>query len=222
MIKIWLILFFSLVLLSSSCLAEILVKQQDEYSCAPVSSYNLITKLCPDCKKDIKSLHKLEKTNFKGTTTYNLCQGLKKYFKKQSRKVQIKYYGIKKIRKYKISSNINIEELTSEISNNSQSILNIGIYIKNSNGNYVRQWGHYVNLISIEENNQLIVFDPYDKNKTPINWKLKQLNGVCLKNINDNEKYEKTTNIYAVENKIHYLEPNEIAIINGIVVVKLD
>lgn len=221
MIKNWLILFFLLVL-SSSCFAETLVKQQDEYSCAPVSSYNLITKLCPDCKKDIKKLQKLEKTNFKGTTTYNLCQGLKKYFKKQSKTVQIKYYGIKKVKKYKISSNINIEELTFEISNNSQSILNIGIYIKNSNGNYVRQWGHYVNLISIEKNNQLIVFDPYDKNKTPIIWKLRQLNGVCLENINDNEKYEKTTNIYAVENKIQYLEPNEIAIINGIVVVKVD
>lgn len=222
MIKNWLILFFALVLLSGSCLAENLVKQQDEYSCAPVSSYNLITKLCTDCKKDIQKLQKLEKTNIKGTTTYNLCRGLKKYFKKQSITAQIKYYGIKKIRKYKISSNINVEELTSEISNNSQSILNIGIYIKNSNGNYVRQWGHYVNLISIEENKQLIVFDPYDKNETPIIWKLKQLNGVCLENINDNEKYEKTTNIYAIENKIDYLEPNEIAIINGIVVVKSD
>jgi len=222
MIKNGLILFFLLVLLSNSCFAENLVKQQDEYSCAPVSSYNLITKLCPDCEKDIKELQKLEKTNFKGTTTYNLCQGLKKYFKKQSKTVQIKYYGIKKVKKYKISSNINIEELTSEISNNSQSILNIGIYIKNSNGNYVRQWGHYVNLISIEGNKQLIVFDPYDKNKTPIIWKLRQLNDFCLENINDNEKYEKTTNIYAVENKIHYLEPNEIVIINGIVIVKSD
>jgi len=213
--------FIFLLVLSSSCFAENLIKLQDEYSCAPVSSYNLITKLCPDCKKDIKKLQKLEKTNFKGTTTYNLCQGLKKYFKKQYKTVQIKYYGIKKVKKYKRSSNINIEELTSEISNNSQSILNIGIYIKNSNGNYVRQWGHYVNLISIEENKQLIVFDPYDKNKTPIIWKLRQLNGICLENINDNEKYEKTTNIYAVEN-IHYLEPNEIAIINGIVIVKVD
>lgn len=146
----------------------------------------------------------------------------KKIFQKTVYNSPNKILWYKKIRKYKISSNINVEELTSEISNNSQSILNIGIYIKNSNGNYVRQWGHYVNLISIEENKQLIVFDPYDKNETPIIWKLKQLNGVCLENINDNEKYEKTTNIYAIENKIDYLEPNEIAIINGIVVVKSD
>lgn len=73
-------------------------KQNDEYSCGVVSAYNLINDKCPDCKNnEIPELSKLLKTDENGTTTFNLCNGLEKYFTKQQMiGADIKYYGIKK------------------------------------------------------------------------------------------------------------------------------
>ena len=90
-----LILFFVLNL-SLCCFSSELIKQPDEYSCAPACSYNLIKKLCPNCDNNIQYLIKLEKTNKKGTTAYNLCNGINKYFRTQNKNVNIEYYGVKK------------------------------------------------------------------------------------------------------------------------------
>ena len=50
---------------------------------------------------------------------------------------------------------------------------------------------------------------------------MKQEN-INLQNINDNEKYEKSeNNLYIVLSPINYLEQDEYAIINGIILVKI-
>ena len=213
-----LILFFVLNL-SLCCFSSELIKQPDEYSCAPACSYNLIKKLCPNCDNNIQYLIKLEKTNKKGTTAYNLCNGINKYFRTQNKNVNIEYYGVKKVRKYKVSSDINFEKLKNNLNQNTQVIINIGVYTKNKDGSYTRQYGHYVNLDSID-NNSITVFDPYDKKNELTVCKTKFLSDVNLKNINDNEKYTKTNNAYIIENGMNYIEPNETAFINGIIIVQ--
>jgi len=213
-----LILFFVLNL-SLCCFSSELIKQPDEYSCARACSYNLIKKLCPNCDNNIQYLIKLEKTNKKGTTAYNLCNGINKYFRTQNKNVNIEYYGVKKVRKYKISSDINFEKLKNNLNQNTQVIINIGVYTKNKDGSYTRQYGHYVNLDSID-NNSITVFDPYDKKNELTVWKTKFVSDVNLKNINDNEKYTKTNNAYIIENGMNYIEPNETAFINGIIIVQ--
>lgn len=213
-----LILFFVLNL-SLCCFSSELIKQPDEYSCAPACSYNLIKKLCPNCDNNIQYLIKLEKTNKKGTTAYNLCNGINKYFRTQNKNVNIEYYGVKKVRKYKVSSDINFEKLKNNLNQNTQVIINIGVYTKNKDGSYTRQYGHYVNLAGID-NNTITVFDPYDKKNELTVWKIKFVSDIDFKNINDNEKYTKTNNAYIIENGINYIEPNETAFINGIIIVK--
>ena len=67
------------ILLQGICFAY--DKQNDEYSCGVVSAYNLINDKCPDCKNNgIPELSKLLKIDKNGTTTFNLCNGLEKYF----------------------------------------------------------------------------------------------------------------------------------------------
>ena len=125
----FLILFLVLNVLSSSFSSE-LIKQPDEYTCAPTCSYNLITKLCKDCNYDMPQLIKLEKTTRKGTTAYNICNGISKYFRAQNKNIITEYYGIKKVRKYKISTDIKFDKITKELNQNVEVIINIGIYTK--------------------------------------------------------------------------------------------
>lgn len=213
-------LFLCLFLLLQGLCCLAYEKQQDEYSCGVVSVYNLINEKCPNCKNDeISKLHKLFKTDYNGTTTFNLCNGLEKYFAKQKISADIKYYGIKKVRKFKENQNIDFKTVEQYFANGYSAIINIGIY-KKLNNTYIRQYGHYVNLISINDN-ELKIFDPYDKENEFSYWKIKQEN-VSLQNINDNEKYETTeNNLYIVCSPINYLEQDEYAIINGIILVKI-
>ena len=206
------------ILLQGICFAY--DKQNDEYSCGVVSVYNLINDKCPDCKNnEIPELSKLLKTDENGTTTFNLCNGLEKYFAKQKISADIKYYGIKKIRKFKENQNIDFKTVEQYFANGYSAIINIGIY-KKLNNTYIRQYGHYVNLISINDN-ELKIFDPYDKENEFSYWQMKQEN-INLQNINDNEKYEKSeNNLYIVLSPINYLEQDEYAIINGIILVKI-
>lgn len=207
--------------LSLCCFSSELIKQPDEYSCAPACSYNLIKKLCPNCDNNIQDLIKIEKTNKKGTTVYNLCNGINKYLKTQNKNVNIEYYGVKKVRKYKTSSDINLEELKNNLNQNTQVIINIGFYTQNKDGSYTRQYGHYVNIDSID-NNTITVSDPYDKKNELTVWKTRFVSDVNFKNINDNEKYTKTNSAYIIENGINYIEINETAFINGIIIVNVD
>ena len=217
------ILFFLIIIIQQSCLAfgDNFVKQNDEFTCAPVSSYNLVREICPQCRgQNIENFVKLEKTDVNGTTSYNLCRGLEKYFKSQGLKSDIKYFGIKKVRKYKTGSEIDFKTLKKALEDGYGAIINFGVYSKNSEGFYVRQWGHYVNLLPAGENS-LAVFDPYDKENKFSAFVLKKTGGVNLKNINDNENYQNLKEVYFVENKINYLQENEFAILNGVFLIKV-
>ena len=221
---------FLLPFLALNCFAEF-AKQPDEFTCAPTASYNLIKTICPECKTSIQELAVIQKTDKNGTTNFNLCQGLEKYFKALNKKINIEYYGIKKIRKYKVNSNIDLEHLKKHIENNGYAIINIGIYTKATDGTFTREWGHFSNVVTIDKGS-IKVLDPYDKENEISNWKVVEVNRVqenksgknthiTLKNINDNEKYIKTTNkIYFINEGINYLEPSEFAIINGIIFIK--
>ena len=222
MIKKLFSILFLFIFLELNCLAEF-AKQPDEFTCAPTSSYNLIKTICPECKTSIQELAVIQKTDKNGTTTFNLCRGLEKYFKSHNKDFSIKYFGIKKVRKFKVGSNIDLNFLKKYIENDGYAIINIGIYTQNSDGSFTRQWGHYANVIAVE-NNSIKVLDPYDKENEISTWwiggnGIKKSN-VILNNKNDNERYEKTSDAYFIESGINYLEPTEFAVINGIIFIK--
>lgn len=217
--KKFFITLFLLFLIPDFCFSVPYIKQNDEYTCGPVSSYNLIRKMCPSCKDyDVSKLVIIQKTDNNGTTSYNLCNGLDKYFKSQNINADIRYYGIKKLRKYKANSDIDFKEISGLIKDGHSAILNIGVYTKDTDGSYTRQCGHYVNLISVN-NNEIKVSDPYDKTNDYSYWKFKSINTKKVYNINDNEKYIKTDNYNIIISPISYLEKNEFALINGIIVI---
>ena len=219
MIKKVLSILFLFVFLQLACFAEF-AKQPDEFTCAPTSSYNLIKTICPECKTSIQELAIIQKTDKNGTTTFNLCQGLEKYFKSQNKKVDIEYYGIKKVRKYKVDSNIDLSLLKKHLENNGQAIINIGIYTKDSDGTFTRKWGHYANVVAVEIDS-IKALDPYDKENEISTWLgIRKNKNIALKNMNDNEKYIKTNEAYFINSGINYLEPTEFAVINGIVFIK--
>lgn len=194
-------------------------KQKDEYSCGAISAYNLIQEICPSCSnKNFDIVYKLLKTNTKGTTTYNLCRGLDDYFSEQNLSHEILYYGIKKVKIYKTGGNIDLYNINKFISAGYTAIINIGIY-KKTPYKYVRQYGHYVNLISLY-NEELKIFDPYDKENEYSYWKTKNIYAK-LQNVNDNEKYENIKTNILIDSSINYLEQDEFAIINGIILIKL-
>lgn len=211
------ILLCLFILIQGLCFAY--EKQNDEYSCGVVSAYNLINDKCPTCKNnEIQKLSKLLKTNENGTTTFNLCNGLEKYFAKQKISVDIKYFGIKSVRKFKENQNIDFKTIEQYLANGYSAIINIGIY-KKQNNTYIRQYGHYVNLISINDK-ELKIFDPYVEENEISYWQIKQENA-DLQNINDNEKYKKAkNNLYIILSPINYCKQDEYAIINGIILVK--
>lgn len=194
-------------------------KQNDEFSCGAVSAYNLISELCPECRNNnFNTIYKLLKTNRNGTTAYNICNGLDKYFSKQNINYNIYYYGIKKVRRYKNGTNINFDNVKKYISAGYTAILNIGTYKKTGNY-YTRQYGHYVNLVSLKDS-ELKIFDPYDKENEFSYWKTKLIKA-NLKNSNDNEKYEKAEEYFLVTTPVNYFKDDEYAVINGIILVGL-
>ena len=115
---------------------------------------------------------------------------------------------------------IQIALLKKHLENNGQAIINIGIYTKDSDGTFTRKWGHYANVVAVE-NNSIKVLDPYDKENEISTWLgIRKNKNIALKNINDNEKYIKTNEAFFINSGINYLEPTEFAVINGIVFIK--
>ena len=219
--KIAYIILAALLVLFRNSANSAFVKQTNEFTCAPVSSCNLISNLCPECKdNNIETLAKFEKTSLQGTTAYNLCSGLDKYFKSNNIEADIKYFGIKNVKKYKVSSSVDFNEIKKLLELGYHGIINTGIYTINKRGIYIRQWGHYANLVAVG-NKSLKVYDPYDKNTGFTDWKIDTQKNIKLKNINDNEKYKSCECYHSIQSKIDYLEDTETAIINGIVLIKI-
>lgn len=181
------------------------IKQEDEFSCGVCTAANLINN--QGVSLDFNELKRILKLSKKGITSNNLCKGLEKVLN-----TKIKYYGIKNVnKKYKVSDEIDLNK----IDLGSGAILNFGVYDEN----LVRQWGHYVNLIKIE-NKTLWIIDPYDKNSYIQKIEVQKISNKQLKNKNDNEKYSKIFEYYLITTPLNYLEQNERAYINGIVITK--
>lgn len=179
------------------------IKQQDEFSCGVCASYNLISNMGKEA--DFNSLKRELRLSKKGVSSNNLCKGLEKSLSRN-----IKYYGIKKVnKKYKVSNEIDLNKINLK----NGAILNFGVYDKN----FVRQWGHYVNLIKID-NNTLWIIDPYSKDAYIQRIEVQKICNHRLNNINDNEKYSRTTEYYLITTPLKYLSKDEAAYINGIII----
>ena len=204
------------------------IKQRQDYTCGPVSAANCIvnyglfnndqTYNVPDEESLINYFIKEAKTTAKGTKANELCKALKNYFKKHNRIAIIKYEGIRRVdKKFKAEKPIDVKE---ELLNGKSIILNIGVY-KTDNTTYKRQYGHYVNVVDINQKGQFLVCDPYHKGSpyyVDINYK-PPVNK--LHNKNDNERVLKNDFEYQEITGIPYLEKDETALLNGIITINL-
>ena len=215
------LVLFTFFILQNQCLTADYsnLKQPDEYTCAPTSSLNLIKNICKTCEApSIDYMKKLQKTGENGTTAFNLCYGLEKYFKTQNKKSDIRYF--EPVTEVKCCG-FDLPIITNPLYKNYGAILNIGVYTQNSKGEYVRQWGHYVNLISI--NDKFIeIIDPYNQNSYIDKLQYQESKDIKLINKKDNEKYIKTDKYYIIKTPLNYLQKNETAIINGVITIKLN
>lgn len=194
------------------------LKQNDEYSCAPVAAANCATGILnqnfqPDTI--IQMFSKLAKTDNNGTTAQNLCSALETFFLKTNLKTNIKYYGIRKVeRKYNSKEAINV---CKELLNGSSVILNFGIYKKQGN-TYKRTYGHYVNAYECK-GSKILIADPYSKNE-PRYIELTRMEKIRLKNTSDSEKYSlRRYDYYEISPAFEYQANDEKAILNGIIKV---
>lgn len=193
------------------------IKQQEEYTCAPVCAANCIIdilnqKIEPNSL--VQELCKNAKTDNQGTTAQNLITAIEKYLAKKHLQTQIKYYGIRRTAKqYQAKKPLNICE---ELQNGRFIILNIGFY-EHSNGVLKRKDGHYVNACSCK-NNRILITDPYAKDKSPFYIELHKPSNLNIKNTKDNEKYNnKNYEYYKIKPDFDYQTANETALLNGII-----
>ena len=195
------------------------IKQEDEYSCAPVSAANCIINYNNFDNNDlVEYFSKTAKTSTKGTKANNLCKALDKYFVKNKRKAYIKYYGIRPVdKKFRSDKALNIFD---EISNGKSVILNIGVY--EQNGNVLkRKYGHYVNAVDINKDGKILITDPYTKEPYFIEIKNYKLNSKIKHNKDDNERICRKKYDYKEITNVPYLENNEKALLNGVISVNL-
>ena len=205
------------------------IKQRNDYTCAPVCAANCIINYGLNNKNNLSDditvqnlvnyFAKQAKTTTKGTKANNLCKAIEKYFRQNKRIVTIKYDGIRPVdKKFKTQSPLDIKQ---ELQNGKSVIVNIGVY-KTEAATYQRQYGHYVNVIDINEQGQLLVSDPYYQGSayyveiTPIQTPK------IIHNKNDNERVVKNNFKYQKITGIPYLEKDESALLNGIISIYLE
>ena len=211
-------ILFSVILLCFVCgFSDI--KQNDEYSCAPVCAANCIINYNNfDNNNLVEYFSKEAKTSTKGTKANNLCKALDKYFILHKRQAYIKYYGIRPVdKKFRSDKVLNIFD---EITNGKSVILNIGVY--EQHGKVLnRKYGHYVNAVNIDENGKILVTDPYAKEPYFIEIKDYKLNSKIKHNKDDNERVCRKKYDYKEITNVPYLENNEKALLNGIISIHL-
>lgn len=212
-------LFFAIVCIIVSCFVFGFsdIKQKDEYSCGPVSAANAVINILNtnnDTKQLVSTMEILTGTDRYGTTAQNLISAIEKYLLSKRLHTDIKYYGIRKVeKKYKSKKPLNI---CAELQNGRSVILNIGFY-KQKDSSLKRQYGHYVNAYSCKGENILIA-DPYSKNKSLFYIELDKLSGIRIKNPKDNEKYSlKKYDYMRITPAFEYQKKDEIPILNGII-----
>ena len=198
------------------------IKQQDDYTCAPVCATNCIVNYNSFKNSDnelIQYFGKTAKTTKKGTKTNNLCKAIAKYFKQNKRSAIIKYYGIRPVDK--IFKSEKPLDITKELQNGKSIILNIGIY-EFDGKTYHRKYGHYINAIDINNKGELLVTDPYEKGDA-FYIELTEIDQTATikHNKNDNERICRNNFKYKEIKGLPYLKNSEKALINGIISINL-
>lgn len=215
-----------------------------EYYCGPVSAANNIIMLSqngyPELSQGKTSLKLIEelgvafKTDKSGTTSNNLCIGLEGYINLKGDKCDIKYQGLRPVdSRFKNASLPDFNWIKNELDKKNSVLLNLGIYkksIENGKPVYKREYGHFVSATGYGSNgisfdkDYLTLLDPYSHQKGNHYVKVQKIEkGELLHNSDDNEKV--LTNIadgfYELSPKFHYLEKDEVAIINGVISVEM-
>ncbi len=196
------------------------IKQKNEYSSAPVCAANCIINYNNfDTENLVEYFTETAKTDKRGTKTNNLCKSLEDYFSENNRTAYIKYFGIRPVNKRFLSEKP--LDIVEEISNGRSVILNIGIYKKDGN-QYIRQYGHFVNAVYVNDKGQILVTDPYAKESAPFWTELKEAGYIKTKhNKFDNERVLKKVYDYKQLLNIPYLQEDEIAFLNGVISINL-
>ncbi|MEI8389379.1 MAG: C39 family peptidase [bacterium] len=221
------------------------LKQEDEYSCAPVSAANSIIWLSNNGYKNLYTSNnpstlieelskhvKLIKEVNKGTTANNMCVGLENFINSRGYKIsKLEYQGIRPVDdKYKTSMCPDIEKIKKEIKKGNVVLLNLGIYNK-KNSQYERHYGHWITVTgtgqndSLSDDKSLAIHDPYSKSNGNFYIKPAKIeSGKFFHNYDDNEKTltDDASGFYEIPEKFNYLENDEIAVIDGAVILEMD
>lgn len=207
------------------------VKQNNEFYCAPAACANAIMYLDNNTNVNLDEIAGYLKTDKKGTTSNNLCKGINEYFLRQGKNIKIRYSGFRDVdKKYKVSNLPDFEEIKKAVNDNKAVILNLGIYKKSGNI-YKRQYGHFVNAVSANSNglsvdtSYLGITDPYNKISGKHYIKLEKINdGKFIHNIDDNENVltDNAAGFYEITTKFNYFDKDEVAVLNGAIILSKD
>lgn len=215
----------------------------EKFFCGPVSSANGIVNLAqngyPDLLRNetprslIDTLATYFKTDEDGTITNNLCRGLDKFVESKGYKSLIQYQGFRPIdSKYKISNVPHLDWINNKINSREMVVLNLGVYNKDASKNlYSRQYGHFVlatgaghngfnvdpSYLTIRDPNNPVLGSQYIKAKEIPQGKLVHNDST------DNEPSlsDKASGFFEIAQKFNYFEPNEVAIINSAISLKV-
>ena len=221
------------------------LKQNDEYSCGPISAANSIIwlrnngfpNLCTSNHSsalvdELSKSVKLIKSENKGTSSNNMCTGLENFINSKGYKIsKLEYQGIRPVdNKYKTSMIPDIEKIKREIKKDNVILLNLGIYNK-KNTHYERQYGHWVTVTGsgdngyIADNNYLTIHDPYSKVNGNFYIKpIKIERGKFFHNSDDNEKTltDNASGFYEISQKFNYFRNSEVGVIDGAVILEMN
>lgn len=219
------------------------IKGREEYYCGPTSLANGITYLSQNGypnlikgKNNIETINLMAKylhTDTLGTTTNNLCSGLKNVLKDSGYAYKsIEYQGLRAVAP-EFSKGIlapNLNWIKTAIEKKGIVLLNIGIYTKENN-TYQRKWGHWVTVVGHgfdgknKNSDTLIIQDPYQQNKENNYFTLEKMNeGLLISSAEDNEVTlnQNAKDYYKINSKIPYLQKDEIPILNGVIALEME
>lgn len=211
-----------------------------EYYCAPVSAANAVIEFSrqgfPNLYqtnhpiKLISKLGKHFKTTNQGTTTENLCNGLKSYVESKGYKADIKYQGFRDITPDIKSANVpDLNWIKNEINKNNAILLNLGIYKKSVQDGktiYTRHYGHFVTVVGAGNNglsnaaDYLTIHDPYNRVQGDHYIRAEQIKeGKLIHNKGDNEiaLTDNAQGFLEIPQRFNYIASDEVAVINGAV-----
>lgn len=219
------------------------IKGWEEYYCGPTSLANGITYLSQNGYPNlIKGKNNIETINLMaeylhtgtlGTTTNNLCSGLKNVLKDSGYTYKsIEYQGLRAVdsefSKGTLAPNLNW--IKAAVEKKGIVLLNIGIY-KKENNNYQRKWGHWVTVVGHgfdgkkKNPDTLIIQDPYQENKGNNYFTLEKINeGLLIPSAKDDEitLNQNAQDYYKINSDIPYLKKDEIPILNGVIALEME